>query len=207
MNDLYWTFYSKIPFCYPYIVRYELRDCRSLLDLGCGSFPLNARLGLDLDYCFGVEIVPKSVRVARKYLDDITCDDIRNVTFEEKSFDAVAAIDVIEHFDKHESLELISKMEKWARKLVIVVTPSGQTPGFIDSNLPIELGICQKHKCGFIFSDLEKLGFKVYGIRGLKAFRRIRENVPFLMLFSVITQLFCRYRPNFASGLLAVKRL
>ncbi len=202
-----WDLYSKIPFCYPHIVRYELRDCKSLLDLGCGSYPLKAKLGLDLEYSVGVEVVPKSARAAEEYLEAIIQDDIRNVELEVNSFDAVVAIDVLEHFDRHEALELISKMEKWARNVVILVTPNGQTRGFIDPDLPSELAVFQKHECGFSFSELEELGFEVYGIRGLKAFRRIRRKIPFVRLFSLGTQLFCKYRPNFASGLLGVKKL
>ena len=205
MNAAYWSIYSKTPTCYPYLIRGELRTSESILDLGCGSYPLKAKIGLDFKKSVGVEIVPEKTQLAKRYLDDVIVGDIRSLDFDENSFNAVVAIDVIEHFEKSEALELLECMLKWSSKKVVITIPNGKTPGFVDPELPEELVEFQRHKCGFSPQELRKLGFRVYGIRGLQSLRDIRKRFPFMKLCSLVSQPFCMNNPEYASGLLGVK--
>ena len=45
--------------------------------------------------------------------------------FSDRSFDAVIALELLEHLNKEEGYELIHNMERWARSKVIVSTPNG----------------------------------------------------------------------------------
>jgi len=51
--------------------------------------------------------------------------DLRKLEFKPKSFDAILCLEVIEHLTKEEGHDLIKKMEKWARKKIIITTPNG----------------------------------------------------------------------------------
>lgn len=57
-------------------------------------------------------------------------------------------------------------MERWARKKIIVFTPNDYVKqAEYDGNR------FQQHKCGWIIKELKDLGFKTYGINGLKKLR------------------------------------
>jgi len=205
IESVYWHLYSSIPFCYPYIVRRELEGCKSILDIGCGAFPLVGRIGLNPDYSVGVEVVPEYAEKAKEHLNYVITDDIRNIEFPKDSFENVVATDVIEHFEKSEALSLISDMKKWARKKVVIITPNTKLPGFVDSDLPVNLKEYQKHKCVFFAEQLKDLGFRVYGIRGIKYVKyNLRKKIPVLRIIGLLTQPVVKNRAGLASGLLGI---
>ena len=133
--------------------------------------------------------------------------DIREVEFNPKSFDAVIAIEVLEHLTKEEGRALIRKMETWARKKVIITTPNGYLwqDGYHDNPL-------QEHQSGWSVEELQKSGFKVRGIDGwrrLKGYRgSIRYRPAFLWgkLSDLSQKLTYRY-PRLAFKLFATKRI
>ena len=205
MKSIYWKLYSSIPFCYPYIVRRELEGCKSILDIGCGPFPLVGKIGLNPDYCVGVEVVPERAEKAKNNLNHVITSNIRDIEFSGDSFDGLVAIDLIEHFEKSEALSLISNMKKWARKKVIIITPNTKLAGFVDSDLPVNLKEYQKHKCVFSAEELKDLGFRVYGIRGIKCVNpNLRKKIPVLRIISLLTQPVVKNRTGLASGLLGM---
>jgi hypothetical protein len=79
-----------------------------------------------------------------------------------KSFDAVLALDIIEHFVKSDALFLIKEIERIAKKKVIIVTPNGFWPGMLS-------GPGQVHLCGFAYDEFKKFGYKLWGGWGLHA--------------------------------------
>jgi hypothetical protein len=58
---------------------------------------------------------------------------------------------------------LIKKAKSWARKRIIISTPNGYTYKDDLYGNPF-----QEHKSGYRVRELEKLGFKVFGIYGWK---------------------------------------
>ncbi|MEX2007726.1 MAG: class I SAM-dependent methyltransferase [Candidatus Levyibacteriota bacterium] len=147
----------------------ELRGSASVLDVGCGSdSPLSHVKKTFISH--GIDVHRPSVLKSKKKKihDQYTTGDITKLSkyFKPKSFDAVVALDVIEHFPKNESYKLIKDMEKIARKKVILLTPNGFYPqdGY-DSN-PHQI-----HRSGWNTQDLRKIGYKLYGLRGLKYLR------------------------------------
>ena len=185
----------------------EVSSCDAVLDLGCGYNSL-------LQYCeisfsVGVELFePYLVESKKKGIhNEYIKADIRKVEFKSRSFDVVTAIDVLEHLTKEEGYELIRKMEKWGSKKIIIFTPNGLVwqEGYDNNSL-------QEHKSGWSVEELEKLGFKVFGINGWKKLRGYKASIKYkpTRLWSIIldlTQKITYYFPKFAFQLFAVKQI
>jgi len=103
----------------------ELLNCEFVIDLGCGN---NSTLQfLNLPYSVGVDIYrpalleSKEKRIHTEYI----LGDITKIEFKEKCVDAIVMTAVLEHLPKGEGLKLIRKIEKWARKKIIIAVPNG----------------------------------------------------------------------------------
>lgn len=131
----------------------------SILDVACGlSFKskfidAQIRVGVDIHEKYFEHIESKVPYVVIKY-------DVRklNEIFIPNSFDLVIALDIIEHLEKHESLEMIKQCEKIARKAVVLETPKG----YIPQNIDIQghgADEWQTHRCGWEVEELEDLGY------------------------------------------------
>lgn len=195
-----------------YNLKRDLKDCKTVLDLGCGKdSPI--QYCKSIEYSVGVEAFNPSLEESRlrnihsKYING----NVLNVDFEENSFDAVIMIEVIEHLEKNDALNLIDKANRWARKKIIITTPNGFLPQFeYDSNS------LQNHLCGFYAKELKKKGFTVYGSAGLKILYDgqknkkneivwIRKPVFFWTIIAGLSQLFTYYFPNYAFELYGVR--
>ena len=195
-----------------YNLKRDLKDCKTVLDLGCGKdSPI--QYCQSIEYSVGVEAFNPSLEASRlrnihsKYING----NILNVDFEEDSFDAVIMIEIIEHLDKNDALNLIKKANKWAKKKIIITTPNGFLPQFEYDSNPL-----QNHICGFYVKELKKLGFAVYGSAGLKILYGgqknkkneivwIRKPVFFWTIIAGISQLFTYYLPNYAFELYGIR--
>lgn len=199
------NFYKKIfPGTEDYIKK-ELFDCSTVLDLGCGKNSL-------IQYCkvsfsVGVDLFEPYLKESKikKIHNEYIKKDVREIEFEKGSFDAVIALDVLEHLKKKDGYKLINKMENIAKKKVILFTPNG----FVEQN-KVDKNPLQEHKSGWTTTDLEKLGFKVYGIHGWKNLRTSEASVKykptfFWERFAIITQKITYHYPKIAFHLLAVK--
>ncbi|OIO33349.1 MAG: hypothetical protein COZ49_01770 [Candidatus Yonathbacteria bacterium CG_4_10_14_3_um_filter_47_65] len=132
----------------------------SILDVACGLslkskfLPAKIRVGVDIH---------------EKYFDHIESDvpyvvikhDVRklNEIFVSKSFDIVIGLDIVEHLEKEESLNMIKQCEEIARKAVIFECPKG----FIPQNIDIQghdADHWQTHRSAWEPEEFEKLGFK-----------------------------------------------
>lgn len=144
------------------------RNTKSILDLGCGQGKPMAMIKLwrKIDTATGVELYRPYIKIAKEYKlhDKYIVKDVRKINFKPNSFDCVLASHVIEHLPEKDSWKLLDKMEKIARKQVVLATPIGEIyqPMF-DKN------ILQEHKSYFFPKQFEKRGYKVvkYGLRWL----------------------------------------
>ncbi len=186
-----------------------LADCDSVLDLGCGSdSPLKLVKNVRNKVC--VEAFEPYILKSKKsgIHDKYIKSNIAEVDFPDRSFDAVIILDVLEHMEKEQALEMINKIKKWARKRVILSTPNGHMPQEEIHNNPL-----QKHICSFSVDELEKMGFKVYGFNGLKFLRKkvLEDNrlSIFWKIFADITQIYIYFmhKPKLAFNLCAVLEL
>jgi len=200
------SIYKKIFPDRTHYLKKELSGCHSVLDLGCGVGSIQY---CNVPFSVGVEIFEPCIKEGkkRKILNQYIKADIRKVEFKPNSFDAVIALDVIEHLTKEEGYRLIKNMERWARKKIIVFTPNGYVQwGGCDGN-PF-----QEHKSGWQTEEFRNLGFRVCGINGLKylwgELSILKYKPKFLwMRILDLSQKITYYYPKIAYYLLAIKEL
>lgn len=185
----------------------ELSDCNIVLDLGCGYKS-------KIQYCnvplsVGVELFEPYLQESKRrgIHNQYIKGDIRKVEFKSKSFDAILCLEVLEHLTKEEGYELIGKMERWAKRKIILTTPNGYVPQkSIDNNS------LQEHKSAWSAKELEKLGFKVWGINGWKKLKGYRGSIKYRPTFiweriSGLTQKIIYRYPRLAFQLFAIKQI
>jgi ubiquinone/menaquinone biosynthesis C-methylase UbiE len=188
-------------------LRRELLNCNTVLDLGCGS---NSSVNYcDVSFSVGVDLFDPYLQESKNKMlhNQYIKADIRKVEFQPQAFDAVIFLEVLEHLTKDDGYRLLKKMETWARKKIIITTPNGYlTQNVYDSN-PF-----QRHVSGWTSKELEKLGFKVYGMKGWKKLRGCKgiiEHKPAFLweIFSDITQKITYRCPKKAFQLFAIKNI
>ena len=87
-----------------------------ILDAGCGTGLLLKELET-LEICYGIDISQKAVDFCRKRgINNVQVADIANIPYPDNTFDAVIALDVIEH---------IKDDEKAIREIYRVLKPQG----------------------------------------------------------------------------------
>ena len=189
------------------ILERELDGCNTVLDLGCGyRSPLQRS---NIPFSVGVELFEPYLQESKRkgihsqYLKA----DVRNLEFKPKSFDAVIAIDVLEHISKAEGAKLFSKMDSWARRKVVVFTTNEYLWQNGYDNNPL-----QEHRSGWKVDELQKLGFRVCGINGwerLRGYKGLSKYKPAFLWgrISDLTQKITYHYPRLAFQLLAVKQL
>jgi len=159
------------------VVKYlqqEIKKGKTLLDIGCGK--CSQVKYLQSNYSIGVDIFRNYVYESKrkKIHSQYIIGDIRELNFKPKSIDVVIAIEVIEHLEKHDGYTLLQKMENWAKEKIIISTPNGVWVQDEYDNNPY-----QKHKSVWQVKDLEKLGFKVYGVDEFKLVRKFYRRIKF----------------------------
>jgi len=199
-----------------YCLQKELKDCESVLDIGCGpSSPLQYCKWIK--YSVGVEPFKpyleesKKRKIHTKYINK----KIEDLDFPENSFDAVIMIEVLEHLPKKIGDEILKKAEKWARKKLVISTPNGFMSQKTLDNNPL-----QGHLSGWSCQEMKSLGFRVYGLAGLKFLRGEVQNKImeedlltsvkfkpkfFWFIIAALTQVVIYYFPNVAFELLNIK--
>ena len=186
-------FFSRIFHTTVYCLQRELKDCRSVLDLGCGpNSPL--QYCRNIKYSVGVEPFKPYLKESkkRKIHDKYLNKKIEELDFPENSFDAVIMIEVLEHLPKSVGLKVIKKAEKWARKKIIITTPNGYFPmGRVDNNP------WQEHLSGWTIAEFYKLGFVCYGQAGIKFFYKSKNKTESLVnKTELATYANMRFRPK-----------
>jgi SAM-dependent methyltransferase len=196
----------------------NLKDCKSVLDLGCGpTSPIQYIPWLTKT--LGVEAYEPYITAAKKNgtHDEYLKEDIMSLDIAENSFDAVILIGVLEHIERDDGIKLLELCEKWASKKVILTTPNGFIPQkSLDGN-PLQV-----HLSGWLVDEFRELGFFVRGMCGVKFLRQevdadgMGEDLLVTMRFrprffwfivSVLTVPLAYFFPKMSFDLFCVKRL
>ncbi|MEO6728295.1 MAG: methyltransferase domain-containing protein [Candidatus Dojkabacteria bacterium] len=193
------------------IIEKEIVGCESLLDVGCGGFSPLKDLNKKMKKSFGVDGFKPSIDAAikRKTHSENKVINVLKLRkfFKDKSFDCIVALDLIEHLTKEEGVKLLDDLEKLAKKKVIIFTPNGFVPqDEYDGNA------YQIHKSGWGYKEMEKKGYKVYGLNGLKALRGEYAKVKFKPAalwerISYGSKLLMKLIPSASYQILAVKNV
>lgn len=175
----------------------------SVLDVGCsdgrGSVVLTGASGCDIHL---PTLLDAGVMARRRRLCQA---DVRRLPYRDAAFDAVVALDVVEHFEKPDALQVIAEMERVSRRAVVLMTPAGfvEQPGTVAEPW-------QEHRCGFEPEELARLGYATQGVGGLAELRggygAFRWGVGGQLL-AAATQPLVRSRPGRAFHLVGVKRV
>jgi len=217
----YNQFFSGILHTSVYCLKRELKNCETVLDLGCGN---NSSLQYcRVKYSVGVENFPPYLEESRlKHIhSEYVQSDLNHINFPTKSFDAVLLLSVIEHLDKESAGILLDKAEKIAKKKVIITTPRG----FLKQNV-VDGNELQQHKSGWEIEEMGQRGYRAWGMSGLKILRgaenpcsnskdflasltstiRFRPKL-FWALVAELSQAFVYYFPQFAFEVFYVKEI
>jgi SAM-dependent methyltransferase len=207
MTALLRSIYQRIFPTWTNCLKKELSDCDTVLDLGCGyDSPIQH---CKVTFSVGVELFEPYLQESKRKAihNQYIKADIRKIEFKPKSFDAAIAVELLEHLTKEEGYMLINKMEKWAKKKVVITTPNGYLWQDGYDNNPL-----QEHKSGWSVKELRKLGFKVSGISGWKKLRRYKGDIKYAPHFlwdrlSDLSQKITYYYPKLAFQLFAIKQI
>ncbi len=184
-------------------------SCSTILDLGSGAENRYIKQLKRAKYAVGLDLYAPYLQKSKKSdeHDDHIRADVRKLCFRDGSYDCVIASELIEHLTKAEGYELLRNIERISKNIVIVTTPNGFTPQDHDEN------VLQKHRSGWTLNEFERLGYCVFGLRGLRLFTRneslCRSKVLFagIKLISLITQPIASLHPESAYQLVCVKYL
>jgi 2-polyprenyl-3-methyl-5-hydroxy-6-metoxy-1,4-benzoquinol methylase len=184
------------------LLRKNTNKALTILDIGCGY---NSNIQYcDSKYSIGVDNFidyinkSKNKKIHNEYIQK----DITELDFPEKFVDIVYCSEVIEHLNKEDGLRLIKNMEKWAKRKVIITTPNGFVEQEEYHNNPY-----QKHLSGWDYKNFISLGYKVYGMNGLKILAKISgKNILIGILYILSGKLF-RFFPKYTFQIFAVKNI
>lgn len=200
----YKSFFSK----YDVLIEREVKDCKTLLDVGCGANSPVQTFNKNL-HCVGVDAFEPSIERSKKkkiHNEYVQADVLAiDTKFAPESFDIVVALDLIEHLEKSDGLKLLDMMESIAARKVVVYTPNGFLPqGDRESNP------WQVHLSGWTTEEFRNRGYQVYGVNGIKSMRgefaKPKWRPWFFWAFiSDITELFVKNKPEKAFQLFAIK--
>ncbi len=189
-------------------LRKALNGCENVLDVGCGK-SMNLRW-LDVKHSTGVDGYAPDLEEARRQEthDELISGNVRELDsyFRPGQFDAVIAMDVIEHLTKEDGLHLIQMMEKISRDRIILFTPSGFLPQH-----HLDKDDLQEHLSGWEAAEMERSGYQVVGMLGPKALRgefHVLKRRPkiFWAGLSLLGHFFwTRWVPGKAAAILCVK--
>jgi cyclopropane fatty-acyl-phospholipid synthase-like methyltransferase len=139
------------------LLKSNLRDCETVLDVGCGEGSILLRLGIKGVKITGLDIwEPYSRNAYARQYEHFIVGDIRDEKIGERTFDIVLMTDVLEHIPKSDVFEYVLwKMELAARKKVIIMVPLGDVGNDSYDGNPY-----QYHKSVWEAGELEKLGYR-----------------------------------------------
>jgi ubiquinone/menaquinone biosynthesis C-methylase UbiE len=145
------------------LLKRELLGVSSVLDVDCGTTSPLREIPKNF-YTVGADIFKPSLLTLKilKFYDDLVLADGRHLPFKDETFDAVLALEVIEHMNKQEGYNFLIHMTRLAKKKVILSTPSGFKPQDEYAN------VYAKHLSGWNPEEFKAWGFKVMGFGGLK---------------------------------------
>lgn len=183
----------------------------SILDLGCGNgekVVLFRRskcsiVGADLWLPYLLECLD-----LRSY-DNVVLCDVRQLPFQEKSFDLVICLELLEHLPKNDGCKLLDDLERIARRRLVLSMPSGiHVQNAYDDN-PY-----QEHRSTWTPLELRSRGYRVRvnGIRNTPGESGIAARIPPLLsplwrVFSVLVGPAVNLFPQWGGHMVAYKDL
>jgi len=199
---------------YRNVLARELRNCKRVLDLGCGPCSCLHKVPPNF-YSLGIELFVPSILESRSrgIHTDYCIADVLQLGIKSKSFDCVLAIDLLEHLPKGAGLKFLMDCERIATKKIVIIT----TNGFINTNCPEILekyggNLLNIHQSGWSVEELNNMGYRCAGISGLKYIQYGDNQIKwrpklFWMVVVDLSRSLVRFFPKTAFQIVAVKEL
>lgn len=208
-------FLLHVPFSYMGTLKRIAGNPSTVIDLGCGDGKIMEIIGDKSWDVTGIDVYSDSLKQAKAtgmYTTLIKGDlvtTVKKLIKEKKKYDLVFCSQVIEHITREDGEELLSLVDKLAKKRIYFGTPNGfmhQPEVFIKGNPH------QHHKSGWSLDDFRKYGYKVNGV-GFKPVwsedgvgrtnNKVLEFIITIIAFAFNPVVY--YFPDLAAGILAVK--
>ena len=140
----------------------------SVIDIGCGKGTTGVvlRTYRDVKTTIGLEIFGPYLEYCRKTnaYDTVVKHNLnaKRLPFNDKTFDLVLCLDVIEHLEKAPALNLLKELKRIGRKVVLT------TPSYFQKQDKLDGSEYQIHRCFISKHEFESEGYKVRGIGNIK---------------------------------------
>lgn len=187
-------------------VRRALQRSTTMLDVGAGDGSQWGAVweALKLDTTMVDRNSPSTVRHHQGRWKSVLAE-ATSLPFRDGSFDAVVALNVIEHMPKEAGFVFIDELERVAARTVVIITPCGFLPQPPAADNPY-----QEHVSGWLSQEFKERGYTVIGIagprplRGMYGYPKIHPR-RLGTLISMALQPFVIKMPDSAFALLAIK--
>ena len=169
---------STSPLTLDHIVISKIRGKR-ILDVGCGygkwgfltkKYFWNTQNGslIEQPFVAGLDIHPANVKTVAEHriYDQLLEGNATSLPFEDKSFDTVLGLEIIEHMKEEDGHQALKEFERVAEKCIILSTPNKKCfrDGVHDMN---GYNPYEAHVSAWKIKTFEALGYRCYGI-GMK---------------------------------------
>ncbi|MBZ5497973.1 MAG: class I SAM-dependent methyltransferase [Acidobacteriia bacterium] len=151
-----------------------------ILDLGMGAGCFGKLIKEKIDSHIkitGVEVWERYRNSRWDFYNEITLKDIREfIKEEQRKFDIILFLDVLEHFDKFQGREILDFAMRQAKQAILLSTPITKYPQGACGGNPFE-----EHRSTWTDDELFAVGFKALRYRWVPTFK-LR---PFFALYGV----------------------
>lgn len=160
-------FQFSLPWTYPAEIKKLIPRNSTILDVGCGDGHLAHWINYEGEFKItGIDINKEELEIAKKRVtrhnkpifENLLLVDITKKMPFKKKFDIVLCSQVVEHLNKDQALYLIQRIEKLAKKRIIIATING----FFQFNHKVA-GKYDIHLSGWSPKDFSSRGYNVSG--------------------------------------------
>ncbi len=149
---------------------------KRILDVGCGygkwGFLANKHFwntkngnAKEKPFVTGLDIYAPNLRSLAQYriYDELVQGNAASLPIQDKSFDTVLAIEIIEHLKQDEGYRLLKELERVATKCIIISTPNKKCfrKGIEDAN---GFNAHETHVSAWKIKTFKALGYRCYGV-------------------------------------------
>lgn len=158
LEDKHWWHIAKRKTCLALLRKYLIVKNPKILDVGCGTGK-NVEEFSKLGQAYGLDNSPDALQFCKEKrgLKNISLGDAEKTGFDEKMFDVLSMLDVLEHTDDTKTLKEARRILKDSGYLLITV-PAYQ---WMWSNWDVALHHKRRYTKGQIVGLLERNGFEI----------------------------------------------